>query len=1247
MLPTTMGRLASLFAVLLLLGLVLPALAIEPAAMVKTATPFIIDGRATDWGHIAADQSITTLDGQPAATFKLAYDDANLYAIFFVTDASPLKNTATVLQELLKGGDAVGICLGPVRGQGAPQRILLAQIDGKPVLLAYRPKWNTKQPHTFASPVKTVTMDYVGPLAGATAACVAAPGGYVAEMALPWTALGVRPNNPIPFDAQVIFSDPAGTVNAGTAWWATTGGDSFTTEDLPTEVTLHPDTWGEARLYGSDPGPRITSGQPNTRRAPGVPITFTLPRAAKVSLVITDGEGFVLRELLRAEAMPAGKQTVEWDGRDRYGEPLAPGTYRWKLAYFDGMGTRFIGSVGNSARPPYRTADGKGSMGGQHGGASVIGADADGIYILGGTEEGHPAMRKIAADGRTLWKRSMGGFGSGPAVAVDGQAAYIIQVQSRGDSALLLRLDPATGTELPIAGTRGGIRLGGAALGKELAGMAIIGGNAYYSLSSRNELGVVDLQAGKLLPALTIEKPLGLCRLGDTRLLVCSGTSVLALDTTTGTAQPFLTGLTAPRALTRDAQGILYVSDLGASQQIKRFAPDGKPLGAIGIPGGRPLTQMPYNPQALRNVVGVAIGPDYHLWVVESSTLRRVARFTREGQWVSDLFGPVAYNVVGPDLDDLSTVYYQSSQHTASYARTKIDYAAYTRDPESPMAAWRIEAVMYLTQSGSDVPAEVDLMKGAMEPGYGHVVAFTAKNGHRYLWRLAKHNRATLPTGAAIWRWANDRWVPACFLPNDVKAGKSWSDANGDGRVQPEELYAPAPTNQFAWLDRNLVLYGFAGALAPARTDARGVPFYDGGAYTPYLKPGTPPLQDGWVFNSMPDAKGAVYYAANYGTHRHLSAWDRASENQIVKVQDGDVQWIIGQHDPHARRDGDMSTVSGIAGIVDDIVLAHTVEPSRYIAFTTDGLTLGNVLADETGRQPVVGPTAIYIESFTGLFLKDPQTGKRLLFSVRSGDDPILEVTGPGALARLEGTLTLDTARPREVRPERQAVIPYETWWGNTGRGYAVDGYDWEWLPNPAGLPIQDGKMLAGDVRLRRDAGALHVLANSLSRPLPTPGPAVKDPAKLWGTAEGVEVLLAPAGNAAAAVRVWLAIGPDGKGMAFAYRGGKGWTPIAGAKVAVLPRWQQLGWRLEAEIPLSALPEISAPVLQTYRRGTGDMETLRMELPDLVMPLAFNTALLQRDAAGTLRRLPWVPDGQPLADPSVLTPEKWGQAAGN
>ncbi len=414
-----MKRLKNIILSCVALGMSLSLYA-EEAAVVAVPSPMTIDADKEDWGVITATHGIRNLQNKPVAAFRLAYDKQNLYVLFEVIDDSPLKNSATVLEELIKGGDAVGIGLrGYKLSPDKAQRIVFAQVDGEAVVMAMRPKWNEKTPHTFASPVGQEKMDYVGPVKGAKLALKEVPGGYVVEASLPWLSLQL-PAKSMYFDAQVILSDPSGTTNAESAWWHTSGGDALTVEDLPSEARLYPDQWVRTRMFHQDPGPREASSEEFRPKVPGIPIAFEIPRDANVSLIVCDKDGFVLRELIRAEAMKAGKHSIDWDGRDRYGEVLPAGSYQWKLAHFDPISSKFLGSVGNSARPPYRTKDGAGSMGGQHGGASAVACSAHGIYLMGGTEEGHPSMRAIDPEGRTLWKRSMGGWGSGNICATSG-----------------------------------------------------------------------------------------------------------------------------------------------------------------------------------------------------------------------------------------------------------------------------------------------------------------------------------------------------------------------------------------------------------------------------------------------------------------------------------------------------------------------------------------------------------------------------------------------------------------------------------------------------------------------------------------------------------------------------------------------------------------------------------------------------------------------------------------------------------
>lgn len=1249
-------RSATLLTVATLLAAPGAVTAASTAIAVEAPTPLTVDGLTSDWGFITRAQGIRRSDGSPAASFRLAYDDQRLYALFEVIDDSPLVNGAAVREELIKGGDCVGLALQALKDWPARQRLIAAQVDGEPVLIAMRPEWKReKRPHTYLSPVKEVAMDDVGPVEDAELAFRKVPGGYVAELSVTWKSLNINQRHTIGFDAQVIYGDGAGTTNIDSAWWHTSGGDAMTVEDLPSEAALYPEQWGEVKLRDSDPGPDLEVAGAFSAKPAGIPISFELPRDAMVTLAVTDADGFILREVIRAEPMAAGTHRVEWDGRDRYGEALPPGSYQWKLIHFEPLRSRLIGSVGNSARPPYRTADGKGSMGGQHGGHSVVATGPTGIYLMGGTEEGHPAMRAVDAENRTLWKRSLGGWGAGRAATTVGDSLYMVVGTSK-TGAKLWHLDGATGDNRELAGTNRPMDLGDKDWFKAVGDLAVIGDVAYISLPSRDQIERVDLRSGKHLDALTIPAPRATAVV-EGALLVCSEGSLLRVDPDSGKRESFITGLDQPSAVCLDRTGQIYIAEQGQRQQVSRFTSDGKLIDRIGVPGGRPRHQDPYDPNALRQVVAIGVGPKDQLWVVEKSWLRRVAVFSLEGTWLSDQFGPTAYNVVGPDLDDFSTVFYQPIGGKPLYAETAIDYAAFMADPESPMDAWSMRATHLLTQTGvipganDDDEHEMesgtdDLMIGATAKGYGHIVAFTADNGQRYLWRVAKHNRATAPTGAGIFIERDGKWIPAAYVTNDHKGEElSWADTNGDGLVQGDERYAPPPTRYFAWLDRDLVLWGREGRLAPTAIDARGVPSYDGAELQPYLAPGAGKIPDGWVFNSMPDAEGAVYFAGNLGTHRHLGFWDRACENLVMKIADGEIKWVVGEHAPTPSNTNPRThtTLTGIAGVVDGMVIAHDVD--HYVAYTDDGLILGDpLLDDELGRQRT-GPVAIYIESFTGLFVKDPTTGRKVLFSVRSGDDPIIEILGGDDIQRQTGRIELDSSRAREVIEDDRVVIPYETWWGNKGRGYEIDGNDWEWLPRPAGVPVHADGTVVGNVRLRRDAGSLFVLADVLADAVD--GDASADAAEAWGNSQGVELLLATA-TGGDAVRLFLSAtgGKDGSGL-LRHAGDAGWTTVSKATVRVVPRWQGYGWRLEAEVPLEALPgTLTTTVEQTFRRreqGDSKLVNLTEQRLDLVGPLRLNAAIHRR-VEGAIQRAAWIQDGAPLTAPERIDPKRWGTA---
>ena len=125
------------------------------------------------------------------------------------------------------------------------------------------------------------------------------------------------------------------------------------------------------------------------------PITYTLPKAGKVSLAIYNKEGRMVREILRFSPQAAGKHTVHWDGFDREGKPVPAGEYSWKLLNSQGMKAEYLFSLGTSTKNHHWPAI--------HGGPSAVAVEGGELYIAGGGSEGAPGFAKIGLDGSYRW----------------------------------------------------------------------------------------------------------------------------------------------------------------------------------------------------------------------------------------------------------------------------------------------------------------------------------------------------------------------------------------------------------------------------------------------------------------------------------------------------------------------------------------------------------------------------------------------------------------------------------------------------------------------------------------------------------------------------------------------------------------------------------------------------------------------------------------------------------------------------
>jgi hypothetical protein len=163
-------------------------------------------------------------------------------------------------------------------------------------------------------------------------------------------------------------------------------------------------------------------------------ITYDIKTAGNVSLAIYNEKGHMVRELLRAKPQEAGSHTIKWDGLDRQGKPVPPGTYTWKLLESQGLEAEYLLTLGTNV--------GINGWPGVHGGPSSVTVSGDQMFMAGAGSETAPGIASAKLDGTFVWSNeSMAGWDAGTDMAVVGDRLW---VQYQGDGSTRAA-DTATG----------------------------------------------------------------------------------------------------------------------------------------------------------------------------------------------------------------------------------------------------------------------------------------------------------------------------------------------------------------------------------------------------------------------------------------------------------------------------------------------------------------------------------------------------------------------------------------------------------------------------------------------------------------------------------------------------------------------------------------------------------------------------------------------------------------------------------
>lgn len=508
-----------------------------------------------------------------------------------------------------------------------------------------------------------------------------------------------------------------GLVAQGGIWESTDGGRAWTLT-YPTTLTVSAlsragDTWWAigGKFGGYNFGQwslLLRQGPALLERDPAqiVPIACTLPAAGQATVVIEDAQGVRVRNLVAEEPVTAGARTLWWDGRDDWGDPVPPGTYRWRGLFLPGLHVEYAFSFNTPGDPPWNTGKGGGAWTSDHALPQAVAAQGGRVFLgCPNAECGSRAIAVDAASGRKVWHQkrrlALGNHYGGPATALAADAGHVyVALQTPEGGIGLCRLGINDGIEVPFdllpadAGKRvvdrvllakpgaapappGGAQgmaanlptgagrappldwvalaqarsWNSASAGGSLRGCAVDGNQVYVSSYWDDAVVVADKRSGAVLRTLIVPRPSGLASTGDGGLRAISGDALVAIEATTGAITRLAAGLVAPLGLAAGADGALYVSQRGAAMQVAVFDAAGQPLRRVGRDGGRPATGA-WQADGMLMPYGLAVDGAGRLWVAEEDFApRRFSAWQAGGGLERELIGPSTYAATGAAVD--------------------------------------------------------------------------------------------------------------------------------------------------------------------------------------------------------------------------------------------------------------------------------------------------------------------------------------------------------------------------------------------------------------------------------------------------------------------------------------------------------------------------------------------------------------------------------------------------------------------
>jgi len=582
----------------------------------------------------------------------------------------------------------------------------------------------------------------------------------------------------------------------------------------------------------------VTSAIAHTAPPPDVsiPVTYSAPADGFLSLALSDDRAQLVRTLLYALPVKAGKSSVTWDGTDDLGRVCPPGDYSAKGIFFDAPPSlKYRMTVGRSGNPAYRTPDGKGDWGANLGHGTGIAANHDSVMmVFGCVEDGNiTGLQRVDFEGNILRRYfSFYPWDQRSSAAMDDKQIYVAIYANEKLEVAAYQVDEPRGKILAALPVKPTATLHGRWRNRPVAyteGMALSGTTVYVSVPHDNALCLVSRTDGKVTK-IDLPTPRGLA-FREGKIFVVSGKKLLRLAPD-GKVEATIVdggGLKNPSSLAVDAHGNFYIGDSGSdsyregtlaggtreadagTRQIHVFSPDGKPLRRIGMAGGSPLEGR-FNPDGFGDISGIAVDPAGRVWVNDVATgFKRNSLWSPEGKLLKQWFTRKIQHtsdVVNPanprELLSIRDVFDDSPPGIYAY---EVDFARGTWKP-----SWFYEltiersygpakgAYQSFTHGGFPFEAAYPEKEGRW-PVFSYSDNLAAINGRLYMMQGSGNGEGAIylvtpdapPKPVAMIGYhhldaksAEGEW--SGNYDQGPNRWMTWADRSGDGRVQPDEI---------------------------------------------------------------------------------------------------------------------------------------------------------------------------------------------------------------------------------------------------------------------------------------------------------------------------------------------------------------------------------------------------------------------------------------------------------------------------